>query len=265
MKKLRNWQTCFHNSLNRPRWSHHVGRLSFTLLASIVIVPFCSAQESAPQTPADTPHTLSRADRKKVIYVSDFDLDPANFKQDKGGITGKGYLLPPPPGSFLRRKHQDPAKAANKLVGLMSESLVADLQKAGFSARRLSSTEPWPTEGLLVSGVFTELDEGNQMRRALLGFGSGKAKMELYVTVTDISDAQQPVYEMSSQKASRKTPGSVIAPNPYLGAGGFVVKFGMTKNAPEKMVKKTAAKIAEQLGKQLSTDAAAVEAALNNR
>jgi Domain of unknown function (DUF4410) len=233
MKVVRNYQIC--------------------LLAPVLMLGLCVGQEANSRAPRENESALSHADRDKVIYVSDFDLDAANFKQDKGGITGKGYLLPAPPKSPLRRKRQDPAAAASNLIRLMSESLVADLQKAGFKAQRLASTSSKPTDGLLVSGVFTELSEGNQMRRALLGFGSGKSKMELYVMVADASAVGHPLYETSAKKSIGKGPGTVIALNPYAGAAGFVVKFGMTKNAPEKMVKHTAAKIAAELAQQLNT------------
>jgi hypothetical protein len=246
MKAVRNYQIC--------------------VLAPILMLSLCAGQEANSQAPRAKESALSHADRDKVIYVSDFDLDAANFKQDKGGITGKGYLLPAPPRSPLRRKRQDPAAAASNLIGLMSESLVADLQKAGFKAQRLASTNSKPTDGLVVSGVFTELSEGNQMRRALLGFGSGKSKMELYVMVTNASSAGNPLYETSTQKSNGKGPGTVIALNPYAGAAGFVVKFGMTKNAPEKMVKQTASKIAAELTKQLNaTSLVAVEQETNKQ
>jgi hypothetical protein len=223
-----------------------------SVLAPILMLGLCVGQETNSQAPRANESALSHVERDKVIYVSDFDLDAANFKQDKGGITGKGYLLPAPPKSPLRRKRQDPAAAASNLIRLMSERLVADLQKAGFKAQRLASTSSKPTDGLLVSGVFTELSEGNQMRRALLGFGSGKSKMELYVMVANASSAANPLYETSTQKSNGKGPGTVIALNPYAGAAAFVVKFGMTKNAPEKMVKQTASKIATELANQLN-------------
>jgi Domain of unknown function (DUF4410) len=222
------------------------------LLAPVLMLGLCAGQEAKPQPASSSESAPSHADRPKVIYVSDFDLDAANFKQDKGGISGKGYLLPAPPKSPLRRKRQDPAAAASNLIRLMSESLVADLQKAGFSAQRLASTDSMPAEGLVVRGVFTELSEGNQMRRAVLGFGSGKAKMELYVVVADASAAGHPLYETSAQKSNGKAPGTMIALNPYAGAAEFVVKFGMTKNAPEKMIKQTASKIATELANQLN-------------
>jgi hypothetical protein len=229
-----------------------VRKYQMCLLAPVLMLGLCVGQEANSQAPRANESALSHANRDKVIYVSDFDLDTANFKQDKGGITGKGYLLPAPPKSPLRRKRQDPAAAASNLIRLMSESLVADLQKAGFKAQRLASTEPEPTDGLVVTGVFTELSEGNQMRRALLGFGSGKSKMELYVMMANASSAANPLYETSTQKSNGKGPGTVIALNPYAGAAAFVVKFGMTKNAPEKMVKQTASKIATELANQLN-------------
>jgi Domain of unknown function (DUF4410) len=240
-------------------WDMSLGRrpaekLALALCTLVLLVPPCVAQGTNSQAPVSKESVLSQADRQKVIYVSDFELDPANFKQDKGGITGKGYLLPPPPGSVLRRKRHDPETEARNLINLMSESLVADLQKAGFTARRLLPVDPKPADGLVVSGVFTEIDEGNQMRRALVGFGSGKAKMELYVKAAEVSSDAKPLYEVSTNKSNGKRPGAVIALNPYVGTAGFVVKFGMTKNAPEKIVKQTASKIAAELTKQLNTD-----------
>ena len=225
------------------------GRISITIFTLLLLVPFCAAQSGGDSSQAARP-----PDKTKTIYVTDFALDASNFKEDKGGITGKGYLVPAPPKSFLRREHQDPATEATNMVSLMSETLVADLQRKGFTARRLLAGEPRPTDGLLVNGVFTELSEGNQMRRALVGFGSGKAKVKLYVMLVDPSSNPQPVYETSAQTSSGKKPGTVVGLNPYVSSAAFIAKFGMTKNAPEKMVKKTASKIADQITRQLNSN-----------
>jgi Domain of unknown function (DUF4410) len=251
MKAVRNYQINSQPGTYVPVRHGLAARLAFLLFAAIIMLPLCAAQQTNTQRSTEAGSALADGARHKIIYVRDFELDHANFKQDKGGITGKGYLLPAPPKSFLRRKHQDPAKEAEELVELMSVSLVRDLQNAGFTAWRLSSMDPTPKDGLVVTGVFTELDEGNQMRRALFGFGSGKAKMQLYVMAAHASSTE-PLYETSAQKTNGKAPGAAIALNPYAGAAGLVVKFGMTKNAPEKMVKQTASKIATELTKQLN-------------
>ncbi len=249
MKAVRNFLM-----LDKPAGRRAMETFAIALFAMTIVIPLCIAQDKNSSDPVSTESAPLQTHRHKVIYISDFELDPANFRQDKGGVTGKGYLLPPPPGSVLRRKRRDPETEARKLVNLMSESLVADLQKSGFTAQRLSPADAKPTDGLLVRGVFTEMNEGNQMRRALVGFGSGKATVELYVMASDASSKAEPLYEVTTHKSNGKRPGAVIALNPYAAAAGFVVKFGMTKNAPEKMVKQTASKITAELIQQLNAD-----------
>jgi hypothetical protein len=91
--------------------------------------------------------------------------------------------------------------------------------------------------------VFTEVDEGSSRRRAIIGFGSGEAKMDLYVTLTDLATPQKPLYEMANNENSGKKIGAVITMNPYVAAAKFV----MEKQAPEKTVKKTASDIAKEV------------------
>lgn len=223
------------------------------VLLLLVLAGLSVAQEPASQPSGPLPQMLSPADKGKVIYVRDFVVASGAFKQDKGGVTGKGYIVPPPPG-FPTRKRHDSATAEQKLVNLMTKSLLADLRKAGLSVIWLSPTEARPTEGLVISGVFTEMNEGNQMRRALIGFGAGSSKIELIVTVSDASQPDQSLYDIVTDKSSGKRPGTMVPLNAYLGAAGFVAKFAITKNAPEKMIKKTASQIATELNRQLNYD-----------
>ena len=226
-------------------------RTAYCFLALLTLVSLGSAQNASSTQSPGKPLTLSQAAKNQVIYVADFELDPSNFKQDKGGILGKGTILPPPPGlPKLRRKPQDPAIAGQKMVELMAKTLVSELRKAGLTAYRLLPGYEHRMQGLLVTGVFTEVDEGNQMRRALLGFGSGKSKIELYVTVADLSKPGQPLYAVSTQKNSGRKPGAVITLSPY----AIPVKVALTKSAPEKTVKKTASWIAAEMSKQLNAD-----------
>jgi hypothetical protein len=257
MKTLHISRNCSCSRPVRSGWTLSMKRSTSPRMLAflLVLASLCGAQVMESTSTAARPLILSPADKDKVLYVTDFELDPDNFKQDKGGVTGKGSVLPPPPPDLPRlgRKQQDPATEAQKLVRLMSESLVSELTKAGLTARRLLPTDARPAQGLLLSGVFTEVDEGNQMRRALLGFGSGASKMELYVTVTDASRPELSLYGLSAEKSSGKKPGAVITLNPYVGAAKFV----MTKNAPEKTVKKTASLIATDLTRQLNGTALA--------
>ena len=179
-----------------------------------------------------------------TVYVRDFDLDAQNVQVDKG--VG-GQIRPGIIERASKREQTDPNAQAKKLVDTMSKRLVDDLHEAGYRAQRLGPKDPTATSGALVTGVFTEVDEGNRVHRALIGFGSGSAKMDLYVTMSDLASPQKPLYNLTQEDTSGKKPGAAITLNPYVAAA----KFAMEKNAPEKTVKKTASEISAEVVKHL--------------
>jgi hypothetical protein len=205
-----------------------------------------SAHTVASQNSPGKQNTPAQGFAKDVtVYVSDFALDAQDVKVDQGGIVGEvrpGILERP-----RKRKEHDPEAQAEKLVDLMSQSLVKDLQKAGYRSERLATGAARPALGAWVHGVFTEVDEGNRVHRAIIGFGSGEAKMTLFVSLTDLARPEKPLYDQSTTDTSGKKLGAVITMNPYVAAAKFV----MEKNAPEKTVKKTASEISANLVAQL--------------
>jgi hypothetical protein len=227
----------------------------FALSFSALVVT-SAAHAASVQASTSSTFSLSSADRGKVIYVADSQLERASFTQDKGGITGKGYLLPPPlvPTIFRRKAHNE-TEEVERLVNFMSDTLVKKLAKAGIYAVRLRATDMRPQSGLILSGVFTQLSEGNHVRRATFGFGSGATKAEVYVNITEASQPLHLLYSATNQQKSGRYPGALVTLNPFAGAA----RFAMTRNAPEKTVKKTASLIAKQIVKQLNSAPAAAE------
>jgi hypothetical protein len=215
--------------------------LGFLAVCAFVAILVCSAPAAVPsvsQVSAVATHNFSR-DTK--IWVSNFELDAGDVKTDKGGIVGEvrpGILERP-----RKKREQDPEYQAKKIIDLMAKSLVEDLQKAGYKAERLMPGDAQPATGALVTGVFTEVDEGNRRRRAIIGFGSGEAKMDLYVDLKDLAAPQKPLYEVANNENSGKKIGAVITMNPYVAAAKFV----MEKKAPDKTVKKTASDVAKEI------------------
>ena len=127
----------------------------------------------------------------------------------------------------------------------MSESLVKDLTKAGLTARRMPTGEPLPTAGWLVRGVFTNVNQGNQVERAVVGFGKGKTDLQVLVDIADLAQGA-PTNQLKAVKAtatSSKTPGS--APMIERHPAAVAARFVMAGSDLNKNVKQTAAKIAE--------------------
>jgi hypothetical protein len=186
----------------------------------------------------------------KTVYVADFTLEIQNFQGDQGVRGALPGLLnsaaTEPVGSRLPQplKTSDPDAKAREIVQIMAESLMSDLKGQGLRAQRLPTTE-LPRDGWLISGQFTEVDEGNRLRRAALGFGQGASQMEVHVGISDLSSANptQPFVEFGTVKQHGEKPGAAVTMNPYAAAAKFV----MEKNASEKDTRKTAATIVEEL------------------
>jgi Domain of unknown function (DUF4410) len=222
----------------------------FAIVETLCFVWMIARPVVAQTAPARSAAVVQTFPRDTVIYVSDFELDTQNVTVDKGGVVGQNR-----PGILERprkREQQNPEAQAKKLVNVMAENLVSDLQKAGYQAQRLTASEAPPVSGARVDGVFTEVDEGSRIHRAVIGFGSGQATMNLYVTLADLAHPDNPLYTVSQADASKDKMGAVITMNPYVAAAKFV----MEKNAPEKMVKKTAGEISAQVVNQMKQSGA---------
>ena len=175
----------------------------------------------------------------QMIYVQDFALEAQAVKTDEG--LRDRHLRPRLPSV---RPHVSPEQHARQLVNLMAESLVEELTTSGFSARRLPPGSGVPFDGWVVSGVFTEVDEGKRLRRAAIGFGSGSSEMEVQVMVSDQGRSpSEPFLVIGTIKDPGRMPGAVITKNPYVAAAKFVVD----KNPSDKDVKKAARAIAAEM------------------
>ncbi|MHC1729532.1 MAG: DUF4410 domain-containing protein [Syntrophobacteraceae bacterium] len=172
----------------------------------------------------------SQPTKPAIIYVTDFEIDT-------GSITPERKLINRP----RLRQQDDPGAKAAKLVELLSTSLANELRNKSVPAKRLYQGQNAPDKGWLVKGQFLEVDEGNRMRRAMVGFGAGGTEMQIEVSVIDLSsERKEPFLIFGTDSKTGKGPGAVVMMNPYVAAAKFV----MSKKATERDVKKTARQIA---------------------
>ena len=181
---------------------------------------------------------------KRPVYVRDFLFDSQNLKPDEG-LLGRREG---PVGRLLHgfKPSEDPEAKARELVTLLSNTIVAELNSAGIRATRLEPGTLTPQDGLLVGGEFLEVDEGNRMRRAMVGFGSGSEEIKVQVEVYDLArNPTTPFLVYGTGEEGRKGPGAVAFRNPYAAAARYV----LSRKATEKDVVKLGNQIAADLVK----------------
>ncbi|MFM0247757.1 DUF4410 domain-containing protein [Paraburkholderia sediminicola] len=180
-----------------------------------------------------------------IVYVSDFELDVANVKPDSGPgqrLRGLRGMLPSGPGPL--GKDKNPEDHAKDIVNEMADALTADLKQGGVDARRSAAGQPLPATGWQVRGVFLSVDDGNRLRRAMVGFGAGQNNIQVAVSCDSLGTADlPPLYQAVEEADSKGKPGAVIKLNPYVIAAKFVMASGDEK----KTIKKTAQEISDSV------------------
>jgi hypothetical protein len=179
-----------------------------------------------------------------IVYVSDFDLDAANVTPDSGpGQRARRLrgLLPGGPGPLGH--DANPQEHAQDIVNEMAEALTADLRKGGVDARRSAPGQALPATGWQVRGVFLSVDDGNRLRRAMVGFGAGQNDIQVAVSCDSLGADLPPLYQAVEEADSKGKPGAAIKLNPYVIAAKFVMASGDEK----KTIGKTAQQIADSV------------------
>jgi hypothetical protein len=209
-------------------------------LLQLMMVAGCLSAVSTLSAAADS---VPFAAPVPIVYVSDFDLDVANVKPDSGPgqrVRRLRGLLPSGPGPL--GKDKNPEDHAKDIVNEMADALTADLKKGGVDARRIAPGQPLPATGWQVRGVFLSVDDGNRLRRAMVGFGAGQNDIQVAVSCDSLATADlPPLYQAVEDADSKGKPGAVIKLNPYVIAAKFVMASGDEK----KTIKKTAQQISD--------------------
>jgi len=227
----------------------HAGIRSIAFLSALLIVS--ATAWGAAQNKQQATTQLQPTTKPEVIYVADFAIDTAEVKQESGVLREGGPLG----GNRLQRisplhRHENPEETARKLVNLLADSLTQDLRNNALPARRLLPGQPLPGKGWVISGQFLEVDEGNRLRRAVIGFGSGATEMQIAVSVTNMSTHPgTPFLTLGSATGSGDRPGAAVTLTPYVAAAKFV----LAKNASEKDVTLAASNIAAEIVKYMKT------------
>ena len=216
------------------------------IIALAVFVAGCAARDTAGNKVTGGAHVGGEtatgpvpATPARRVYVQDFALD-AEATEPKTGLLGRPRL-------FRELTGEDPATHARRIVDEMATALVKDLNAGGIPAERLSAGRALPPDGWLVRGAFTEADSGRTMRRAVIGFGSGKTEMEVQVGVSDLASPQptESFLVFGTVTDPSRLPGGAVTRNPYMVAAKFVLE----KGAPRRDVEHTAKAIADELVK----------------
>ncbi len=208
-------------------------RLSYFLLPSVLVLAGCASVSVRPGQTSASP-TL-RAMPPRQILISDFDFNRSKVQADR---TGKDLV------DFERKMASD-----------LSDDLLHSLGPLGIPAHEIGDTasvQTAPQAAWLIRGQFKDVVQGSRALRSLVGFGSGRTKLETDVEIYDLSlSTQAPLLTFQTTGGSGSEPGALLSLNPVglaIGGGGKAIVTGLSADS-----KRTARMIAAYLSSALAT------------
>ena len=215
--------------------------IAFIVMAAFPLLVPRQHLQAAQSTPTDA--------QKIPIYVSDFELFAAAMSDPNLKNAAASANRPDNP----LYSDADPATVqARRLMDSFAITLVEMFQKNGYTASRITGS--LPTSGVLLRGVFTEPDDKNRIRRAILGAGSTAPTFTLYVGTFNLAHEDQPLYQLAPVQSPDSRFGPVISLNTYIP----LVKYEVDKDPSVDDMRRICDQIVGGLTKLLTQNPSAV-------
>jgi len=201
-----------------PTTGRILRRASWFLL---VAVAGCAGASAAPQVQS----APASAARPTTIFVYDFATTTAEVTLNQGFFQ-KTYATMTDENSV-----EGQVALADETAQALSFQLVAELQAMGLYAIRLPRGTPATGSNILVvDGQFTDIDQGNKLRRMVIGLGLGQSKLDANVQVYQIvNGASTQILDFKTHADSGSMPGAAImgAPGAAVGGAAAVASVGV--------------------------------------
>jgi len=148
-----------------------------------IILAGCAGASVAPQTET----APASASRPTTVYVYDFAVTTAEVTLNQGFFQK----------TYASMSDENGVEAqialAHQTAQALSFQLVAELNAMGLYAIRLPRGTPASGSNILVvDGQFTDIDQGNKLRRIVIGLGMGQSKLDANAQVYQVVNGTAP-------------------------------------------------------------------------
>jgi hypothetical protein len=231
--------------------------LCMSILAAFSSTLLSGALRNTQSPAAATPSGDFKATSVSV-YVAPFDINlgagasaPASAAAPANPAAKKPPESTQPESTFVLKDADSPSLQVIQLRKFFGDTLIQALQKNGYSAKLQTGSRP--EKGLLIRGVFAEVDSRSRNCLALLGGAAPSTDFQLYVGLHNLARPDQPLYQAVQTESCDPRFGPLITLNTYIPMN----KYEVSKDPTEEEVRKVCDRIASNLTALLNANAAA--------
>jgi len=191
------------------------------LLAAVTIAGCASASVS----PGINSQPVSNS-RPSTVYVYPFAVSAQEVTLNQGFFQ-KTYR-----NLSDSNQNQSQVQLADQTANALADEMVEQLQGLGFVAAKVArGTQVFGQNLLIVDGSFTDINEGNRLRRMVIGLGSGQSTLAAQVQVYQMANgATMQIMNFATQANSGSMPGAALTAPAGAAAGGTAAAVSLGMN-----------------------------------
>src|SRR5438094_7094755 len=121
--------------------------------------------------------------KPQLIVVHDFGVTPGDVALDSAIGARLTQMAQSTPAS------EQEVKVGREVARIVRESLVKEISKLGIPAVSAATATPVVGPSLSIEGQFLSVDEGNRLRRMVVGFGAGASEVRTVGQVYEMTRA----------------------------------------------------------------------------
>ncbi|MBI1813937.1 MAG: DUF4410 domain-containing protein [Deltaproteobacteria bacterium] len=159
-----------------------------------------------------------------LVYKFAVNLNEVSANQ---GLFQKAY-----DAAESTNKTEQNEEIAQQVSDRLADELVKQITELGLPAHRADQNTSVPSNALVITGHFIDIDEGNQLRRLVIGLGAGQSKIDTQVQVLSPSgDGYRTLMEFKTHADSGEMPGAAVTMGAGAAAQGGVTAGMAVANA----------------------------------
>jgi hypothetical protein len=192
--------------------------------------------------------------RPSQVLVYRFAVSPDDIKQNSSFFAKLGRNMEG------KNQTAEEIELGNEVADALASELTEKIKAMGLNAFYASTGASPPANAIVVTGRFLDIDEGNRLRRNMIGFGAGKSSVDVNVSVmAPGSSGYVELIGFDAHADSGNMPGAAVSGGVGAAAGAGTAAVLATnaavsgvksyKSSSAQQARKIGEKIAEELGK----------------
>lgn len=206
----------------RKKWPLAIFARRPVYLLLTAIIAGCASASVAPQSQS-APVT---GGRPSAIYVYPFAATAQDVTLNQGFFQRTYQNLTD------ANTDQNQVQIAEATAQTLAANIVQELQTKGYNAVQVARGTPITGNNvLIVDGAFVNINEGNRLRRMVIGLGSGQATLDTKVQVYQVANGNTTqILDFTTHSDSGSMPGAALTAPAGAAAGGAVAAASLAAN-----------------------------------